>query len=693
MPGELPPPAPRALFGRERLIEKIVCLAENLEPIALIGPGGIGKTSIALTLLHHDRIKARFGDNRRFIRCDQFPTSSAHFFACLSKVIGARVENPVDLEPLKALLYSKETLIVLDNAESILDPEGPDSRGIYDAVNVLCQFNTVCVCITSRITTVPPGCKRPRIRTLSKEAAREIFYEIYGDDERSGTIDNLLRQLEYHPLSITLLAAAAFNNLWDHERLAEEWYERRAEVLRTDHNESLAATIELSLTSPTFRKLGPLTRDILGVVAFFPQGVDEKNLDWLFFSIPNKRKLFDKFCLLCLTSRSNGYITMLAPIRDYLRPQGPGLSSPFLRAAKECYITRLSVPISPNKAEFAEAVWIKSEHMNVEYLLDVFTSVKPNSLNIWDACINFMRHLYWHKPRQTILKSKIENLHDDHPSKRECLLELSNLLEKLGNYAEEKRFLTLALTLERELGNESRVARVLRSLSGVNLLLKLREEALEQGEEALEMCERLGDTEGRTKCLYNLAWVLYNDDQLEAAKDTALRLIDLLPEKGEEYLLCKSHRVLAMTYDSLKEKDKAMDHFEVALRIATPFGWQELFSIHYNMAGMFLIEDKFDDANAHIERARPHTLDHAYLQGLAMDMQARIWYGQGRLDDARCEALRAVETFEELGGAQAVENGRGLRSIGEAMEGGSASSESDASGRKFLSHGATSHLC
>ena len=133
--GELPPPAPRDCFGRNELVEKVVGLAENLEPMALIGAGGIRKTSIALTVLHHPRIKERFGEERRFIQCDQLPASCSHFLARLSEVIVAGVENPTNLAPLRRQISSKEMLIILDNAQSILDPKEPGAKGIYPLVD------------------------------------------------------------------------------------------------------------------------------------------------------------------------------------------------------------------------------------------------------------------------------------------------------------------------------------------------------------------------------------------------------------------------------------------------------------------------------------------------------------------------------------------------------------------------------
>ena len=669
--GELPPPPPRDCFGRESLVEEVVGLAGNLEPVALIGSGGIGKTSIALTVLHHNRIKERFGENRRFIRCDQFPASRPHFLARLSKVIGAGVENPEDLTPLRPLLTSEEMLIILDNAESVLDPQETGAREIYAVVDELCRFRSICLLITSRITTVPPYCKRPEIPTLSTEAACNIFYSIYSSRGRSDIINNLLYRLDFHALSITLLATTASYHMWDHDRLAKEWDAKRAHVLQTVYNESLAATIELSLTSPTFRSLDPDARYLLGVVAFFPQGVDEKNFDWLFPSISNRQHLFDTFCLLSLTYRSNGFVTMLAPIRDYLVPQDLR-SSPLLCATRDRYFSRLSVGADPESPGRGETRWVVPEDVNIEHLLDVFTSIDPSMVGIWDACYHFMIHLTWNKPRQTTLRSKIEALSDDNPSKPKCLLQLAALDRGAGNFAEEKRLLTRTLELERRREDDAGVAVVLRRLCEVNRLLDLKGEGTQQAKEALEILEQIGDTIGQARCLNDLAYVLFEDRQLDSAKDAASRAIDLIAEEDQEYLACRLHRVLGMIFDHEGDKKQAIHHFETILKLASPYNWRAaLFWTHHSLAELFGGRGELEDANAHIERAKSHAIDGtlSYELARAMAIQVHIWHRQLRLEDAKSEALHSLEIFEKLGAAEDMRVGKSvLQNIEAAIE-------------------------
>ena len=479
-PGELPPSPPRYLFGRDELVEEIVGLAENLAPIALIGAPGIGKTAVALTVLHHDRIKQRFGDNRRFIRCDRFPASLSHFLSKLSEVIGAGVKNPKDLDSLRPFLSSREMIVILDNTEFILDPHGANTQEIYAAVKVLSQLDGICVCITSRIVFVPLFCKRLRISTLSMKTARDVFNSYYKNREVPDLVDNILEQLDFHPLSIVLLATVARQKDWDINRLAKEWESQRTSMLRTTRNESLAASIEFSLTSPTFRELGPQAREALEVVAFFSQGINEEHLNWLFPRAPSEiTSVSDVLCTRSLTKRSNGSVTMLAPLRDYLRQKDPTLS-----ALPYAIQRRLSADFNPDEPGPEEVWWVD-----------------------------------------------------------------------------------------------------------------------------------LGKSERLQACGYYFSL--------------------------DNMCTCRG------------EKKTAIEHFETALRIASSCNWRDqAFWIHHRLAVLFFYEDRLDEAYAHVEHAKSHAIDDLYMMGHAMRLQAGFWYNEDRIEEARSEACRAIDAFEQLGAAQ-----------------------------------------
>ena len=439
-----------------------------------------------------------------------------------------------------------------------------------------------------------------------------------------------------------------------------EWEGQRTDMLQTEHNKSLAAAIELSLTSLMFQELGPSAQELLGVVAFFPQGVDENNLDWLFPQISNRTHIFDKFCILSLAYRSNGFITMLAPLRDYLSPKDPK-SSPLLCKAKEHYFSRLSVDVDPTKPGFMDAQWIISEDVNVEHLLDIFISIDMNLDSLWDACIKFMVHLYWHKRRLISLGPKIEGLPDDHYFKPDCLLRLSLLSQSIGNQVERKQLLSHTLRLRRERKDYSEVAATLRNLSDANCQLGLYKEGIQMAKEALKTCEWLRDIPGQALCLFHVAASLQQDQQLDAAEGAASHAINLFSEQGNQFEVCQSQIILGNIYYSKGDLEKAIYHFRAVLGIASNFNWHDpLFQAHYYLAHLFFTGDKFNNAHTHIEQAKSYAVNSTFSLGLVMHLQAQILCHQGQLKEARSEALHAIEIFERLGAVQELAGCREL---------------------------------
>ena len=361
---------------------------------------------------------------------------------------------------------------------------------------------------------------------------------------------------------------------------------------------------------------------------------------------------------------------MLAPLRDHLRPKDPS-SSPLLVATKEIYFTRLSGEILPGKPGFEEARWITAEDVNVEHLLDVFTRIDADSESTWDACARFMAQLYYHKSRLVMLGPKIELLPDDHPSKPQCLFDLSALFQSVGNSTECKRLLSRSLKLWREQGNDFRVARTLTSLSDANRGMHLHEEGVQQAEEASKLFERLGEVVEQADSLIIFALSLCQANQLNAAEEAGLRAVGLLPEKGEEFRVHQCHCALGDICRFKGETKKAIYHFEKALGIASSLNTvEELFWDHFGLAWVFYEVGELASAQTHAERAKSHAFNNPYHSARAMDQQAHLWNRQRRFEDAKSEALRALDAFEKLGAVDDAEDMRKLLRELEAREPG-----------------------
>jgi len=188
---------------------------------------------------------------------------------------------------------------------------------------------------------------------------------------------------------------------------------------------------------------------------------------------------------------------------------------------------------------------------------------------------------------------------------------------------------------------------------------KGNKEGMEQVKEGLVIFERLGRTAQQAEYLVSLATLPRRDEQFDAAEDAASRAINLLPEKGNQTIVCYGRRVLGEICCSKGDTEKAVHHFEVTLGIASSLGLiNQLFWIRFAMALLFFGQDRFDDGHAHLERAKSYAVNDPCLLACASQAQAYVLVIQHRFEEAKPEALRALDVFEKLGAANDTEESR-----------------------------------
>ena len=91
--------------------------------------------------------------------------------------------------------------------------------------------------------------------------------------------------------------------------------------------------------------------------------------------------------------------------------------------------------------------------------------------------------------------------------------------------------------------------------------------------------------------------------------------------------------------------------------------------ILHSLARMSRDQGRFDNAHAHIERAKLYMANNTYDLGHAMKLQGQVWFEQGKLQEAKSEALCAIGVFEKLGAAGDLDDCRKLlRDAEEKME-------------------------
>lgn len=341
----LPPRPISALFGRSDELDALADRLGTARLVSLIGPGGVGKTRLAVELAH--KVAERFDDGVVFCDLTTLPDEASS--AAIAEVVGEslRVEQRAGVDPTERLaevLRRSQVLVVLDNCEHLLD-------GTADHVErVLATTERLTVLATSRERLAVDGETLVPVGPLSCEsasgasAARELFFDrasaagaSIGDEDRPA-IDALCRQLDGLPLALEL-AATRLSSLTVGEvcdGVAESLSVLSGGRRTVARHRSLDAALDWS-----YRLLGDDEATALAAAAVFAAPFDAGDVaELLERSESAARELLAVLVERSLVYRSGERFQLLETIRGFVRRKQTEHERRHLRLRHARYLSR-----------------------------------------------------------------------------------------------------------------------------------------------------------------------------------------------------------------------------------------------------------------------------------------------------------------------------------------------------------------
>ncbi|KAJ7480714.1 hypothetical protein FB451DRAFT_1365146 [Mycena latifolia] len=275
------PSEPKIFHGRAIEVSAIIQMFNNESPrITILGPGGMGKTSLARAVLHHPEVTTKYHEHRVFVACDA-AASSVQLAAMIGAHVGLKPGKDLTRPVIHHFASSPPYLLILDNLETIWEPK--ESRGeIEKFLALLTDVPQLALIITMR------GAERPAnvqwthpflepLKPLTQDAARKMVIDIVDDGHALEDIDKILLLADNMPLVIDLIA-----HLVDYEGFASvlhRWEIDKTSLLSEGHDKgsNLDLSISLSLASPRMMSL-PQTRDLLSLLSILPEGISDTEL-------------------------------------------------------------------------------------------------------------------------------------------------------------------------------------------------------------------------------------------------------------------------------------------------------------------------------------------------------------------------------------------------------------------------------
>src|SRR5216683_4818581 len=288
------PRSPQIFFGRDSELAQIIhmiftSLGTRPAHIAILGPGGYGKSTLANAVLTHERVQEHFGDARYFVPCESIFSSGALLIE-LAKTLGV-FDRATDTlwSRISTRLNSKDCILCLDNFESPWDQEGDTRNSVEELLSRVAEIQHTTLLITMRGIARPSETQwtmpfLPPLMTLNCDAARQVWKHIA--DNYDEFAEELTKAVDYVPLAVSLLAHLAQATL--PQNLLKQWNSKQTGFIhtgQTNRQSNLEYSIQLSIDSSRMRA-NPSARELLGVLSMLSDGMHIKQVERFITVLP-----------------------------------------------------------------------------------------------------------------------------------------------------------------------------------------------------------------------------------------------------------------------------------------------------------------------------------------------------------------------------------------------------------------------